>query len=89
MNPPGDDMYFGAGQGRKRGERTITGNGDRCRHAEWGVGTSNGGWRVVGMGNAHVGALHTGRGGGKRVKSGRASTMNGYGWGGDKTEEGK
>ena len=31
-------------------------------------------------------ALRTGRGGGERVKNERASTMNGYGWGGGRRQ---
>ena len=51
-NSPGDDRDLGAGQVRQRGGgRTVTGNGDRRRHAARGAKTSGGGRWVTGAGN--------------------------------------
>ena len=52
---PGADRDLGAGQGRQRGDHTITGNGGRCRHTTWGAGKSGGGWWMAGAGNVQVG----------------------------------
>ena len=58
-NTPGDDRDLGAGRGRQRGSRTVTGNGGRCRHLARGSGTSGGGWSVAGVGDVYVGgSLH-------------------------------
>ena len=40
---PRDDRDLGAGQRRKRVERTGMGNGGRRSHVAWGAGTSSGG----------------------------------------------
>ena len=55
QTPPGADRDLGAGQGRKRGERTGTGNGNRIKHAARGAETSGGGWHVLGTGDVKVG----------------------------------
>ena len=46
---------LGAGRGRQRGERIITGNVGRHRHAVRGAGTSGRVWWVTGAGNVQVG----------------------------------
>ena len=55
-NPPGGaDMGLGAGRGRKMGGgRTDAVCGGRCGHAARGTETSNGGRRVVGVGDVQV-----------------------------------
>ena len=78
-NPPVPDRGLGAGWGRKRGERTGTGNGDRLRHTERGTGTSGRGWQVAGAGGIQVGgALHRERRW-VAVFNKRSLTMNGCG----------
>ena len=54
-NPPVADSYMCVGQGRQRGEFTVTRNGGRCRHVARDAGTSDGEWRVAGAGNVQVG----------------------------------
>ena len=53
--PPGADMDLGAGQGLQRGERTITGNGVRRRHAARCAEKSGVGQWVAGAGDEQVG----------------------------------
>ena len=74
----------------KGGGCTVTGNGDRRRHAARGAYTSGGGWQVAGAGNVQVGGTSRKE---RMWKSGtnreRGSTMNccwweGVGWRKDK-----
>ena len=55
-NSPGSDRDLGTDQGRQRGERTVTGNGDRHSHVMRGAGTSGRGWRLEGTGNIQLGS---------------------------------
>ena len=55
-NPPGDYRDLGAGQGRQRGERTVTGNGGRRRHAARGSGPRDRGSRGASIGDVQVGS---------------------------------
>ena len=55
MRNPRDDRDLCAVQGWQREERTTPVNGGRCRPAERGTETSDGGWRMEGVGNVQVG----------------------------------
>ena len=59
-----------ADAGTRRGAQ-----GRAAETGEWGVQTTS-----------RWAAFRTGRGGGERVKNERASTMNGYGWGGGRRQ---
>ena len=59
LNSPGADRDLCACRGRKRGEHTVTGNGDKRRHAAQGAEKSGRVWRVASAGYVQVGgALH-------------------------------
>ena len=65
-NPPGADRDLGSGRGRQRGERTVTVNGGRCRHAAQRQVAEAGGWQVRAM--YRWAALCAGRGIGYQVQ---------------------
>ena len=85
--PPRVDRDLGAGQGRKRGERTGTWNGGRRRHVAQGAGTSSGGWQMASAGDVQVGdASHQKLRWGAGVNK-RALKMNRCKWRGGRKEE--
>ena len=63
--------------------KTAADSGRGC--GAQGQGAEAGMWRV--QANPKWAALHTGRGGGERVKDEMVLMMNGYGWGGGRKEE--
>ena len=85
VSPPGADKYLGVGQDRQRGSipsrKMVVDAVTRC--GAQGRAAESGRCRV--RATSRWAALCTGRGGGEKVKSGRASTMNGYIWVGGRT----